>query len=386
MTRVLAVGNAFADRFRATTDDELNKMGLRKGDTAIVDLDVVQKTYNELTGRMDGHTVHLGGSGSNVAKGLALLFELHEKRNTDTVTLLGRVGNDDIGNTICQKIEEMGIVDKLIVSDQPTGLVNCLVNPDDAQRTMQAYLGAANDFCVNDLIVADLQVVDLVHIEGYNVLYGNKDDGYTLEELVDRVGQQNNERRASNSSEVKISLDLAGSFIAESNRERLLEVIEKVDLLFGNLSEYIALFGPEIQNPSNGDLLFKDNFYSRFREDQIIVVTKGAEGCEVKNRGTLKAVHFDAEKVENVKDTTGAGDSYDAGFIYGYLMGLSIEKCVKIATRMASHMISILGTDFSDKHKKIVIEQIKFIAGEGETPRLKENSDSESNSALLMPS
>ena len=373
MSNILVVGNPFLDRFRAVTDEQLEELDLRKGDTAITYLQVVNDTFNKLKDIEFASEPKVGGSGSNVAKGLAILYEA-KQRSDASIKLLGIIGFDQSGIELGNKIKSLGIKFLAKVSGLPNGVVNCLVTPD-AQRTMQCFLGAATEFGMQHVLDEDYAHENLIHIEGYNVLYGNKKQGFTLETIIEKAKAQN--------PQVKVSLDLAGAYIAESNRERLLEVVKKVDLLFGNISEYIALFGSDIVGISEGNVRLTDTFYKSFREDQIVVVTKGADGCEAKNKGTYQAIHRNGEIVQKVVDTTGAGDMFDAGFLYGYMQGLSLEKCLKIGTRMASEIITVLGADMNAAQEQKVLADVKRIAREGENSSIYSEGDSHLSEELV---
>lgn len=324
----LVVGNPFPDHFVAITEDLLQENHLKKNDTVVVSREEVEATYQNITGKQIGEDFTLGGSGANVAKVLASLFDDSE---SSTIYLLGRVGNDLIGQTIATKIQELGIHFHMRLSPAATGVVSCYVT-SDASRTMQSFLGAATEFNLEDFIAEDLSCMDHVHIEGYNILYGDQTSGYTFERIIAQAKKQN--------PFVKISIDLAAPGLVAGNWGRFSKIVQQVDFVFGNLAEFTALNKGKQLTPI---------FYRSFLLNQIVVVTDGAKGCYVKDKGSEVAKHYKAFNVTQVVDTTGAGDYFDGGYLYGHYRGMSVEKCVETGSWAAATIITKLGADLTNK-------------------------------------
>lgn len=329
MGTILGIGNPFYDRFAFVDDSFLLEQGLIKGDTALTEnrqqIDVV---WNSAPKQKNHHHGKLGGSSANVIKVLANLGH--------PCALCGKIGKDDVGQILLEKLNKIGIRPLLSQGNKGTGLVNCFITPD-CQRTMQTYLGSAAEFSGENVDRPIFDNVEHLHLEGYGAYYGN-----ALEKCIALAKERN----------ATISLDLASPNAIQHFKPLLKRCIANADLVFGNTQEMLALC--ETDTPQAA--------LAQFGVHQTVVATVGEHGCWVKASGEKAAQHFDALKVSNVIDTTGAGDYFDGGFLHGIFMKKDISECVAMGNLTASYVIRELGADLSDaqwKELKGMINMVK---------------------------
>lgn len=316
---ILGIGNPFYDRFAFVGDEFLLQQGLIKGDTALTEnRQEIDAIWNKAP-KKDAHRQgKLGGSTTNVIKVLANLGH--------PCALCGKIGKDDLGQILLEKLEKVGIKPLLSLGNKGTGVVNCFVTPD-CQRTMQAYLGSAAEFSEDNVDSSIFDHVKHLHLEGYGAYYGN-----ALEKCIAFA----KERKAT------ISLDLASPNAIQLFKPLLKRCIADADIIFGNAQEMMALCHTDTPQAA----------LAQFAVHQTVVATVGEHGCWVKASGEKAAQHFDALKVSGVIDTTGAGDYFDGGFLHGMLMKKGIPECVSIGNLAASYVIRELGADLTDAHWK----------------------------------
>lgn len=319
------MGNPFYDRFAFVEDAFLSNHGLIKGDTILSEnRQEIDNVWTSAPKHKDHRHGKLGGSCANVIKVLAKLG--HQ------CALCGKIGNDDVGEALLERLTKIGILPLLTHGKKGTGVVNCFVTPD-CQRTMQTYLGCAVEFSKKEIEKNLFDPINHLHLEGYGAYY---DD--TLEMSIALA----KERKAT------ISLDLASRYVVKLFKSKFSEIIPDIDFLFSNTEEIMVLTGTT--SPQEA--------LKQFGKDQIIVSTEGARGCWVKGSGKTTAAHFDALKIPKVIDTTGAGDYFDAAFLHGIFMQKSIEECVGLGNLAAGYIIQHLGADLPDAQWSELITRI----------------------------
>jgi sugar/nucleoside kinase (ribokinase family) len=196
-----------------------------------------------------------------------------------------------------------------------TGTAVALISPD-SERTFATHLGAAIELNAADLLHADFNGYDILYLEGYLII--NK----SLVETACRIAKENN---------MKVALDLASYNVVAAKHADFKEIIEKyVDLLFANEEEARSFTGSGPEEALN----------SLSQICEVAVVKVGSEGSWVK-RGE-EIIRISAGDVK-LKDTTGAGDLYASGFLFGYANGLNLEKCGLLGSLMAGKVIEIIG-------------------------------------------
>jgi len=306
MKKVLGLGNALVDIMTQLDHDEyLPQFGLPKGSMILVDASRSHKIYDATIHLQK--TVRSGGSAANTIHGLA---------NMGVETgFIGKIGTDEMGKVFHDDMVNAGINAHLSQSHINTGRAMALISPD-TERTFATYLGAAVELNLHDLSSELFSQYDFFHIEGYIV------QNHSLLETALKIAREKG---------MKISLDMASYNVVDQNRDFLEEMLKKyVDIVFANEDEARSLTGKEPEKA------LKD--LSEMCE--IAVVKVGKEGSLVRS-GNLKVEIgiIDANSI----DTTGAGDLYASGFLYGMVQGYNLEKCGRIGSILAGKVIEVIG-------------------------------------------
>lgn len=309
MDKIIGLGNALVDVL-ATLEDEtlLNKMGLPKGSMQLIDEAKLQQINTEFS-QMKTHLA-TGGSAGNTILGLACLGAV--------TGFVGKVGNDCYGDFFRENLLKNSIEDKLLTSEVlPSGVASTFISPD-GERTFGTYLGAASNLKAEDLTLEVFKGYTYLFIEGYLV----QDHEMILRaiELAKEAGLQ-------------ICLDMASYNIVASDLDFFSLLINKyVDIVFANEEEAKAFTGKE---PEEALGIIG-------RKCSIAIVKVGANGSYLR-KGT-EEIKVSAIPVAKVVDTTGAGDYFASGFLYGLTCGYSLEKCAKIGSILSGNVIQVIGT------------------------------------------
>ena len=308
---VLGIGNALIDMITQLDDDSaLNDFGLSRGSMTLVDAALSQKIYNVTAGNK--RQITTGGSAANTIRSLASLG--------GNCGYIGKIGNDELGRVFKSEFEKKGITTHIELSDKDTGRVIGLISPD-SERTMATYLGAATDLSPSDIAPSLFNQYKYLYAEGY--LVQNHELIKTAFEMAKGKG-------------LVTAIDMASYNVVEANLAFLKElIVSSVDIVFANEEEAVALTGKSPDKALN-DIASMCN---------IAVVKTGKKGSLVK-RGNEK-YKIDSIKA-NAIDTTGAGDSYAAGFMYGITQGYNLEKCGNIASLVAGKVVEVLGANLPD--------------------------------------
>jgi sugar/nucleoside kinase (ribokinase family) len=336
MKKVLGLGNALVDIMTQLDHDEyLKAFELPKGSMTLVDARRSKKIYDETMHLQK--TVRSGGSAANTIHGLANL-------GVET-GFIGKIGKDEMGKVFHDDMISAGINTHLGQSDTPTGRAVALIS-QDTERTFATYLGAAIDLRRDDLSYELFSQYQFFHIEGYIV------QNHSLLEDALKLAQLNG---------LKISLDLASYNVVDQNREFLEEILkEYVDIVFANEDEARSLTGKE---PAEALELLA-------RLCSIAVVKVGKEGSLVAGRWSLVVGQRSAVGGQRFKigvipvksvDTTGAGDLYASGFLYGLVNGYDLERCGKIGAILAGKVIEVVGPKIGGEGWRVVRQLIKGI-------------------------
>jgi len=307
---VVGIGNALVDVIAHAGEDFIRANELVKGSMTLVDTDRALQLYRALGGAVEMS----GGSAANTMCGIASLG--------GRAAYVGKVSTDDLGAVFGHDLRAVGVQFRPGRPDPevPTGRCIIVVTPD-AQRTMNTYLGVSSLLATSD--------VDAVTVADGAVLYM---EGY----LFDRTEAKAAFRYAAGVAHEhgrRVALTLSDSFCVDRHRDDFRALVrDEVDILFGNEDELTALYEVD-------DL---DAAIEAVRRDcALAVITTGPQGCLVV---TPEAVtHEPAEPVERVLDTTGAGDLFAAGFLYGFTRDLPLTECARIGSIAAAEVISHVG-------------------------------------------
>ena len=318
---VIGIGNALVDILTQLNDDSvLHRFGLPKGSMTLVDREMSNYIHAETSGVPKKRTS--GGSAANTIHGLA-----HLGLKT---AFIGKVGNDELGKFFRKDMQVNKIKTILYNSITDTGRAVALVSPD-SERTFATYLGASVELTADDLTSDIFSGYDLLYVEGY--LVQNR-------ELIDKA------LRLARISGLTVCLDLASYNVVRDNVEFLVELLGKyVDIVFANEEEAKALTGllPDKAIEILADIC------------DIAVIKTGAEGSIVMQKN--KKFRINPVK-SNPIDTTGAGDLYAAGFIYGLSQNTSLQVCGKAGSILAAKVIELLGAKMNESTWEILRREI----------------------------
>jgi len=314
---VVAVGNALVDVLARATDDDLGRLALVKGSMELVDLARSTTIY----GAMGAGVEVSGGSAANTAVGVAALG--------GRVGYIGKVADDEFGATFIHDIAAAGVADGRISSvpashgpgaEQATGRCLVLVTAD-GERTMATHLGVASALGPDDVDGDLLARGQVVYLEGY--LWDQPPAKQALRKAME----------VAHGADALVALTLSDPFCVSRHRREFLDLLHgEIDVLFANEEEVTLLF----------DASSFEGAVSAVEETGLLAaLTRGPAGSVVVAASGPVAVA--AEAVEKVVDTTGAGDLYAAGFLYGLTHGYEPESCARLGGLCAGEVISHLG-------------------------------------------
>ena len=306
----MGIGNALVDVISHADDTFIEQYQLVKGSMTLVDTDRALFLYQAL-----GTAVEMsGGSAANTVTGVASFG--------GRAAYVGKVSNDDLGRVFGHDLRAVGVQFKAGApeADTPTGRCIIVVTPD-AQRTMNTYLGVSSLLQPSDIDEATVASGAVLYMEGY---------------LYDRPAAKDAFRHAAaiaHANGRKVSLTLSDSFCVDRHRADFRALVtDEVDLLFGNEAELLALY--EVDRI--------DDAVARVRDDcDLAVITVGERGSLVVTPDEVLAVP--ARPVDRVLDTTGAGDLFAAGFLYGLTRGDALHRCATLGAIAAAEVISHIG-------------------------------------------
>jgi len=307
---VVGIGNAIVDIIGRCNDAFLAEHGAPKGHMRLVDGNTVAALYKAM-----GPAIEIsGGSAANTMVGIASFG--------GKTGFIGKVANDDLGRTFARDIRAAGVAFETqpVEGGQPTARSLILVTPD-GERTMSTFLGVSPELDQGEVDAKMVAAAQVVYLEGY---------------LFDRPEAKSAFRQAcriAKGAGRKVALTLSDSFCVERHRAEFLDLIRgEVSVLFANESEIMALY--RVQRFDEAARLARGDC-------ELAVLTRSAKGSLVLSGE--KAVTVAPEPVGRVVDTTGAGDLYAAGFLYGLTAGKSLDICGRLGSLAAAEIISHIG-------------------------------------------
>ena len=309
----LFIGNAIVDLISHINYEKLLHPD-DKGKMKIISFADAEKLQLHVSDK----NIIIGGSANNSACGLSIMDE--------EVCFIGKIGNDKFGEIYKRKLEDFNLADDGIVFDQyaNTGRSIIYVTPD-GERTMNTYLGASIQLTSNDIQDNVFKNLNGTFIEGY-IYY--LDDG---KNIIERSFSKTREQHGFT------AISLSDVNCVEQFRPDFFDLIydNKITLLFGNKAEMMSLFQAETE----ANLIKKMTDHSEYIDS--LIMTSGNNGATVINNN--KIYNEDSIKVENILDTTGAGDLFVSGYIKAYLNGKKPDICLKCANYLASQIIRVDG-------------------------------------------
>jgi sugar/nucleoside kinase (ribokinase family) len=324
---VLCIGNAIVDVIAATDDAFLAREGLAKGSMRLIDAEEASRLYEHMGPAREIS----GGSAGNTAAGIAMLG--------GRAGFVGQVADDQLGDVYSHDIRSTGVefaTPRSARDEAPTARSLVLVTPD-AERTMNTFLGAAQNLTVDKLDEVQVRDASVTYLEGY--LWDPERPRAAMERAIAVAHEAGRE----------IAFTLSDGFCVSRHRDGFLGLIDggKVDILFANEDEILSLTGaPDF-----------DAAVAQVRSSvPVLVVTRSEKGA-IACRGE-ETVQVAAEAVAHIVDTTGAGDLFAAGFLTGYTRGRPLHDCLRIGAIAAAEIISHYGARAEADLKALVAEKM----------------------------
>jgi sugar/nucleoside kinase (ribokinase family) len=305
--KILGIGNAIVDVICKVNESFISQNNLTKGTMKLFfDKKEFQKLMNNLK-------IEKTVSGGSVANSIVGMSQLGDKAG-----FIGKISDDDFGNKYENglKKENVEYFYTKKKEELPTGTCLILVTPD-SERTMCTFLGIAGKINENDIDSSAIKKSQLIFLEGY--LWDEGEPKKAFDKAISYAD--------------KVAMSLSDQFCVERHRPHFLNLIKnKLDIIFANEQEMTSL----IEAKRFDEVV---NFSKEL--DKLIVITRGEKGAIVIDG--KKIFESEIQKNLNIKDLTGAGDLFAAGFLHGYINNLSMEICLTKGTEMASKVIQQIG-------------------------------------------
>jgi len=309
---IVGIGSALVDILTHEDDQFLARTKAAKGGMTLVGREDIDRT---LAMSSKTSTIVPGGSACNTLVGIGKLGGL--------ARFVGKCGNGDMGKLIENDLKKQNVEPALLRSDSPTGRVLSIITPD-AQRSMLTYLGASAETQPEEITEFFFQDAALVHVEGY--LLFNPDLIRAALSAAKRAG-------------AKISLDLASFTVVEESKDLLEELVDTyVDILIANEDESAAFTGYSDEGRALEALA---------QRAEIAVLKVGPRGSYIAHAGNTLAI--DAMGDGSALDTTGAGDLWAAGFLFGLVEGYSVEKSGRLGSACGFEVCRVVGANIPDE-------------------------------------
>jgi len=309
---VVGIGNALVDVLAHDDDAFLAAHGMVKGTMALVDADTAERIYAAM-----GPGVEVsGGSAANTMAGVASLG--------GRAAFIGRVRDDQLGAVYAHDLRAAGVRYETPPARDGAATGRCLiVVTPDAQRTMNTYLGASVELGPDDVDEETIAAASVTYLEGY---------------LWDAPGARDAFRRAASVAHAhgrRVALTLSDTFVVERHRKTFLDLIDgEIDLLFANEREICTLY--EVDDFD--DALARVNHHC-----EIAALTRSEKGSVIVGDDEVHVIDAAPVPSGRVVDTTGAGDLYAAGFLYGLCRGFDLGRCGRIGALAAAEVIGHMG-------------------------------------------
>ena len=309
---IIGAGSALVDVLISLRDDQLlEKFELPKGSMILVDADLSAK-IKESAADLDT-VIQTGGSAANTVRSIAQI--------SGKAGYLGKIADDEYGNFFKNRFNSLGINTHLYYSNTPTGNATCLISPD-SERTFGTHLGAASELNPDEIEESLFADYNILHIEGYLVF-----NEYLIEGILKKARKNN----------LLVSIDMASFNVVDAKLDFLKRMVnEYVDIVFANEEEAKSFTG----------LQPKEALAEIAKMCEIAVVKIGREGSMI--RSGSEFIQIETPQVKSL-DTTGAGDVYAAGFLYGLANNYNLQNCGKLGSLMASKVIQVYGAKIPEK-------------------------------------
>ena len=307
---VVAVGNAIIDILKQTSDALLSEEGIAKGSMTLID----EARADHLTKRFDDAVIAAGGSAANTVTGIASFG--------GATAYIGKVADDALGARFTQAFRAAGVAFYTPPRPAPPGTARSLIAvTPDGQRSMNTYLGASTLLDADDVDADLIRSGAILFLEGY--LF-DRDEAKAAFVKAAEIAR---------SAGRKVSLTLSDLFCVERHRASFRQLVAgHVDILFANEAEILGLY----ETTDLGEAMIAAQ-----RDCPVVAVTRSEHGSMI--MANAEAMHVPAAPVASVVDTTGAGDLYAAGFLFGLSRGFALTQCGALGSLAAAEVISHIG-------------------------------------------
>ena len=305
--KILGIGNAIVDVICKVDDEFIKKNNLTKSTMKLI---FDEKEFKQLLSNLKIEKTVSGGSVANSIVGLSQLG--------NEVGFIGKVNDDDFGKKYLKGLEKEKVKYCYDIKSEkePTGTCLILITPD-SERTMCTFLGTAGKINEKDINEKIVKQSEITFLEGY---------------LWDKGDPQKAFNKAINNS-IQSAMSLSDLFCVERHKENFLDLVQnKLNIVFANEQEIMALI-----NTKN----FNDVIEFAKKINKLIVVTRGKNGAVAVSNGKIE--ECSAKKNLSIKDLTGAGDLFAAGFLHGYVNKLSLKESLEKGTELSSKIIQQVG-------------------------------------------
>jgi len=308
--QLLGISNAIVDVLAHIEDSFLEKIEALPGSMTLID----RERANEIYAMMGPATEMSGGSVANTVAGFANLG--------GSAAYIGRVKADQLGTIFNHDMRSLGVDIRLkaTADGMPTARSHILITAD-GQRTMQTYLGACTELGVGDITAATVASPKTLLIEGY---VWDLPEGPALTQKAIAIAKQNG---------TTVALSLSDSFCVDRHRGSFAHAVRNgVDIVVADEDEVGALLQTES---------FEDTLHALDDYDNLFAITRSEKGSVIKHGDEL--ITQAATPVKNLIDTTGAGDAYTAGFLYGWVNDYPLAECARLGTFCGTTVIQQVG-------------------------------------------
>lgn len=315
---VYGVGNSLVDIQVKVTDEQIDGLGFAKGIMTLVDDSAQSRVLNSL----NGLAIHrcAGGSAANTIMGVVDFG--------GTAAYAGKVGQDELGDFLLADMRKLGVTIEVPQTPGQTGTCVVLIS-EDAQRTMLTHLGLSSTLGPDDISEEEIRQAQYVYVEGY-LFTGASTQAAALKAI--ELAKRNN---------VKVAFTISDPFLVGLHRDLFWDLIRgPVDLLFCNLDEARSLTGKIDPVDCAQDI---------HHHAADVALTLGDKGSLIMTDGGVFPI--EGVKVDAV-DTTGAGDMYAAGVLYGITNGLSWRQAGHLGSHAAARIVSQMGARMQRKFTK----------------------------------
>ena len=307
--KILGIGNAIVDVICKINDNFLKENELTKSTMKLVD----ENEFKKLLKNLEIEKTISGGSVANSIVGLSQLG--------NEVGFIGKVNDDDLGRKYSEGLKKENVKFLYNIKSEkiPTGTCLILITPD-SERTMCTFLGTAGKISEKDIDEKIVKQSEITFLEGY---------------LWDKGDPQKAFNKAISNSQ-QCAMSLSDLFCVERHKEYFLDLVQKkLNITFANEQEIMTLTGTKN---------FKEVITFAKQVNKLIVITRGKDGAvAIKND---KIIECSAKNNLKIKDLTGAGDLFAAGFLHGHVNKLSLKECLEKGTELSSRIIQQVGARF----------------------------------------